>query len=90
MSELWTDDEIEAMLEFETRTIPLPEGGHETVSGPKLLWDAVDFIIKTYTHTMPELVALTRKTMASKGYSFEDAFKSVVSYIDQAINGKRT
>jgi hypothetical protein len=88
MTGLWTEKETEAWLEFETRAIPLPEGGREMVSGTKLLWSAVDYIIRTHTYTMPELIGFTRKTMASKGYSFDDSFKAVVARIDQILSGR--
>ena len=83
-----TEKQIESCLESETRMLPLPEGGEQVMAGPKLMWEAVDFIVDTYTYSMNDLIAFTRRTMREKGYDFSDAFQSVVSYIHQSIMRK--
>lgn len=81
-----TEKQIEDLLVNETRMLPLPGGGEQVMTGPKLMWDNLDLIIRTRSFTLDEIIALSRQTMSSKGYSFEEAFKSVVAYIDGRIS----
>lgn len=83
-----TEKQIEAYLVNETRMLPLPGGGEQVMTGPNLMWQAVDFITGTCAFTMNELIGFTRSTMAEKGYTFEEAFKSVVAYIDGRMLGR--
>ena len=83
MKTFMTEKQIEDLLVNETRMLPLPGGGEQVMTGSKLMWGTLDLIIKTNRFTMDEIIAFSRQTMTSKGYSFEDAFKSVVSYIDR-------
>ena len=39
---------------------------------------------------MDELVGYARRTMTEKGYTFDEAFQSVVSHIDKTIHGRTT
>lgn len=88
MKHFMTEKQIETYLETETRMLPLPEGGEQVMTGSKLMWEAVDFIIDTYSYNMDELITFTRRTMCEKNYDFSDAFQSVVSYIYQSIMRK--
>jgi len=81
-----TEKQIEDLLVNETRMLPLPAGGEQVMTGPKLMWDNLDLIIRTRSFTLDEIIAFSRQTMSSKGYSFEEAFKSVVAYIDGRIS----
>lgn len=82
MKPFLTEKQIEDLLVNETRMLPLPGGGEQVMTGPNLMWQAVDFITGTHRFTMNELIGFARSTMAEKGYSFEEAFQSVVAYID--------
>ena len=81
-----TEKQIEDLLVNETRMLPLPGGGEQVMTGPKLMWDNLDLIIRTRSFTLDEIIAFSRQTMSSKGYNFEEAFKSVVAYIDGRIS----
>lgn len=86
MKTFMTEKQIEDLLVNETRMLPLPGGGEQVMTGPKLMWQAVDFFINSRSYTLNELIGFTRSTMTEKGYSFEEAFKSVVAYIDGRIS----
>ena len=76
-----TEKQIESYLEEETRMLPLPDSSEQLVRGPKLMWDAVDFIIDTHTYTMTELINLTQDNMRKQDCSFQESFERVVAYI---------
>ena len=46
MSEFFTEKQTEDFLTSEVRALPLPEGGEQIVRGPKLMWLAMEDIIK--------------------------------------------
>ena len=80
-----TEKQIEALLVDETRDLVLPEGETQVMTGPKLMWNAFDFIIEDKTFTFEDVIDFTQSTMKTKGYSFDNAFKSVLSYIDNRL-----
>jgi hypothetical protein len=86
MKTFMTEKQIEDLLVNETRMLPLPGGGEQVMTGPKLMWQSVDFFINASIYTQAELIGFTRRTMTEKGYSFDDAFKSVIAYIDGRIS----
>ncbi len=82
MTDFLTEKQTEALLKLETRRLPLPEGGTQTMTATRLLWKRVDLFGRAQMFTLDELVGLARMNMADTKYSFEEAFKSVVAYID--------
>jgi len=81
MTHFWTEKEIESYLESQTRMLPRSDGSEQVMTGQKLMWDAVDFIIGTYTYTMRQLIELVEQNMERQQITFEDSFKRVVAYI---------
>ncbi len=82
MIDFMTEKQIENLLTAETRELVLPDGKKQIVTADRLFWIRHDLLIRAFITTSERLFELTAMNMAGKGYSFADAFKSVVTYID--------
>lgn len=82
MIDFLTERQIEDLLTSETRCLTVPDGSTQVVTADKLFWIRHDLLIEAYITTADTLYELTYMNMSSKGYCFSDAFKSIVSYID--------
>ena len=83
MRDFLTEKETEAYLIYETRDIPLGNGHTEVVTASNLFWTRLDLILDANITNMDELIRLTRLNMQGTGYSFSQAFQSVVTCVDQ-------
>ncbi len=83
MTDFLTEKQTEDLLKPETNTITLPNGKTETIRATKLFWIRLDLLIKANIITMKRLIELTHINQQDMGYGFDDAFLSVVAYVDQ-------
>jgi len=83
MSNFITEKQTEDLLTPEVNTITLPNGTTETIRANKLFWIRLDLLIKANIITMKRLIELTYMNQRDMGYSFDDAFQSVVACVDQ-------
>ena len=92
MPDFMTETEIESYLVMETRDLPLPEGGKQSVTAMRSLWASLESVLAMSSFTLDEIVGLTRMSIQEKGYSFQEAFEAVVSFMHKEIasaNGYR-
>ncbi len=80
-----TERETEALLVRQTRDLALPCGRKEVVTHSAHVWQLFDLIQESGFYTHDELMQLSRDNMAGTGYSFTDAFVSVVTYIHRTM-----
>ena len=83
MTDFLTEKQTEDLLAPETNTITLPSGKLETIRATKLFWIRLDLLIKANIITMKRLIELSHINQQDMGYNFDDAFQSVVTYVDQ-------
>jgi hypothetical protein len=83
MIDFITEKETERLIQQEVRALALPDGASEPVRTSVLIWEIFDLILQTNIYSYDELIDLTRGNMDGSGYSFSEAFCSVISYIHQ-------
>jgi len=79
--EFLTEKQIETYLEMETRSLAMPEGGHQIVRANNLCWSIYDGIINLKDYTSEEIIGLTRRHMSVAKISFEEAFINLIGHI---------
>ena len=80
-----TEKETEALLEQETRPIPMPDGSMRPFTGFRLMWESYDFLILCGNYTGKELVDLAIHNSKAMSYSFEESFPALLSYIHRHV-----
>jgi hypothetical protein len=80
-----TEKAAEELLELETRDIPMPDGTARPFIGFKLMWKSYDFLIICGKYTGKRLVDLAIRNSEEMGYSFEESFPAVLSYVHRHV-----
>lgn len=84
------EQEIEALLAFETRELIMPDGSKRPYTGMKLHWNSYEYITREVgLFTGPELVAMAVRDSQEMKRSFEDSFRNTIAYVHQQIKKKR-
>lgn len=76
-----TEKETESWLEQESRDLAMPDGSKRSVQMFKINWRSYDFLTVCRCYTPKELIDLSIKNADEMGYSFEDSFPNVLSYL---------
>lgn len=80
-----TEKETERLLEMETRLLSFPDGKRQHTDF-RITWEALDFIIQASNNFTEELlVDLSIKNSQAMGYSFQESFRVLLSYVQQAL-----
>ena len=85
MIDFMTEKEIEDLLVSETRTLTPPDGKKQVVTADRLFWTRLDLLLEANITTMDNLYRYTSMSMTECKYAFPDAFKSIVSYVDNHV-----
>lgn len=80
MSRFYTEKQIEAGLESETRELPMPDGSVKHFRSFKMVWEAMDYLILTGGYDRARLVEIALMGCEEMGYSFEESFPDTVYY----------
>jgi hypothetical protein len=82
----YTEKQVEAWLETETRELPMPDGSTRPHTTFRLVWETVDSLVLLSGFSVAELVAFAVEETHLQKASFDDAFTSVVGYLDRECN----
>jgi len=85
MSFFISEKDTEAYLALETRKLPMPDGTMQPLTGFKLMWRSVDYLILTAGYSRKQLVQLALINTKETGHSFEESFNNVIAYIHREI-----
>ena len=85
----WTDAEVEACLERETRALPDPDGGRAWVTTFRLHWNAYDLLTEFGGHRPADLVALARAEAERSDCHLEEGFRRVVAQLSDRWRADR-
>lgn len=80
------EQDVEALLAFETRMLTMPDGTQMPYTGMRLHWNSYDYItceVKLFTGY--ELVVMAIKDSQEMKRSFEDSFRNTLAYVHQQI-----
>lgn len=83
-----TDKAVEELLEYESRYLPLPEGGARAVTDVKTFWLNYDLVLKHSSLSSLEISAMAIFRAAKDGVPFEDALKRVISDLRDEVEDK--
>lgn len=75
-----TDKQVEDLLEFETRDLPLHDGTHRPHHTMKLVWSSVDVLLDL-GHELDELVQVAIEESELQSVTFGEAFDGVVAWL---------
>lgn len=78
----YTEKQIEAWLDRETRELVLADGSRRHVTAMNLAWSKADSLRSLDGYTLEELVSFAAAEVELQGLSFDDAFTCVVAYLD--------
>jgi predicted DNA-binding ribbon-helix-helix protein len=81
---LWTDAQIEAWLESQTRDLIMSDGHRRPTTMQKLVWETVAGLAVLGPFTQEELVYYAEEEARLQNVDFALAFRSVVAYLDNA------
>lgn len=80
-----TEREVEDLLMFQTRDLPIPNGTLHPYTGMKFMWRSYDYLIRSGKYTSKRLVELSMINSEEMGYSFEISFRNVVAYLHRIL-----
>ena len=80
-----TEKQTEAMLEMETRDLPMPDGSTQPVTAFRMAWNSYDFILACGVDSPVYITRLIAEDAHVAGKSFQEYFPGAVSAIHQAI-----
>lgn len=81
------EQEIEALLAFETRILTMPDGTKRPYTGMRLHWNSYDYVtIKVGLFTGRELVEIAVRDAQEMNRSFETSFRNTIAFMHQQIN----
>jgi hypothetical protein len=80
-----TEKETEALLESETRDLPMPDGSFRPVTDFKLGWEIYDRLLFISDYTPSQFVGWALEEAELSGRSFEEMFPVVVAYVDNRL-----
>ncbi len=80
-----TEKETEAMLELETRDLPMPDGSTRSISAFRMAWNSYDFILACGVRGPADITKLIADDADKAGKSFQEYFPGAVGAIHKAI-----
>ncbi len=80
-----TEKQTEALLESQTRDLPMPDGSTQPVTAFRMAWNSYDFILACGVHQPIDITRMIAEDACSAGKSFQEYFPGAVSAIHQAI-----
>ena len=86
---LFTEDKAEALMELQTRRIPLPGGGTRELTYTLLVWRALDYLVDREYFVASELVELADVGgWETPNAPFEMRFATAIAYWTRRSNAK--
>ena len=86
---MYTEKQIEAWLELETRTLPMPDGASRRHRAMRLVWDVFESLVEDSGYSQTELVGYALEEAEIQGIDFEEAFRGTVSWLDDQRRRQR-
>lgn len=78
-----TEKETEALLEFESRNLVLPDDSVRSHSTTLLVWKTFDYLVDYSCFTKERLIELAVMNAKETNQSFEQSFSDTVGYVNQ-------
>lgn len=78
-----TEKETEALLEKETRWLPMPDGSLRPYTAFKLALNHLDYLIGNYSLTLDWFIDMALKDAKAQNRSFEESLSIVIAYTRQ-------
>lgn len=82
----YTDKQIEAWLETQTRDLPMPNGTTRPHTTFRLVWETVDSLVLTCGYSVVELTGYAIAETKLQNVTFEEAFDGVVAWLNHEHN----
>lgn len=76
---------IEKWLVWETRLLPMPDGGRQPQREMRLVWAAFDALKRNFGYTEEKLVALCVDDAQLQNKSFAETFGPAIAWLDREL-----
>lgn len=85
----FTDEHAEALLQIQTRQIPLPGGGTRTLASTLLVWRALDYLVDRGHATTERIVELSEVDgWDPPNAPYEMRFTTTIAYWTQRLDAE--
>jgi hypothetical protein len=89
MSFFITEKATEALLELETRVLPLPGSLHRPITAFRLVWESLDYLVICGRWSRLELTTLAQQNAREVGCSFEDSLRDTLATLHRDLRRKQ-